>query len=100
MMDKYNLWGLVYNIYLYIEIRKGMYGFLQADRLANDYLKEQRDPFCFYECEHTSSLRRHKSSQLVFTLWVDDFGVQYATKGDVDYFLHALTECKYVYTAD
>ena len=29
-MDKYHLWGLVDNGYLYIEIRKGMYGLPQA----------------------------------------------------------------------
>ena len=100
MMDKYNLWDLVNNEYLYIEIRKGMYGLPQAGRLANNYLKEQLDPFGFKECDHTPGLWRHKTRPIVFTLWVDDFGVQYTTKGDVDYLLSALTACKYVYTTD
>ena len=67
MMDKYNLWDLVDNEYLYIEIRKGMYGLSQVGRLANNYLKKQLDPFGFNECEHTLSLWRHKTHPLVFT---------------------------------
>ena len=62
-----------------------MYGLPQADRQANNYLKEQLDPFGFKECNHTPVLWRHKTRPIMFTLWVDDFGVQYTTKGDVDY---------------
>ena len=35
-----------------------------------------------------------------FHIMVDDFEVQYTTKGDVDYLLSTLTSCKYVYTTD
>ena len=75
MMNKYNLWDLVDNRYLYIEIKKGMYGLPQAGRLANNYLKEQLDPFSFKECDHTPGLWRHKTHPIAFTLWLDDFGV-------------------------
>ena len=99
-MDKYQLWDLVDNRYLYIEIRKGMYGLPQSGRLVNNYLKEQLDPFGFKECEHTPGLWRHETRPIVFTLWVDDFGVQYSNKDDVDFLLYALKECNYVYTTD
>ena len=69
MIDKYNLWDLVDNGYLYIEIWNRMYGLPQAGRLANNYLKEQLDSFGFYECNHTLDLWRHKTRPLVFTLW-------------------------------
>ena len=45
-------------------------------------------------------LWRHKTRPIVFTLWVDDFCVQYTNKGDVVYLHSALTACKYVYTTD
>jgi hypothetical protein len=35
IMDEYNLHALVHNGYLYVEVRKGMYGLPQAGLLAN-----------------------------------------------------------------
>ena len=60
-------------------------------------MKEQLDPFGFKEFEHTPGLWRHKTRPIVFTLWVDDFGVQYSNKEDVDFLLNALPAYKYVY---
>ena len=99
-MKKYNLYELVHDGYVYIKIRRGMYGLQQAGRLANEHLKKQLDPFGFYECEHTPGLWRHRTRPIVFTLWVDDFGVQYINKQDVDYLLHALKWCKYKFKTD
>ena len=99
-MKKYNLHNLVSNGYVYIQIRRGMYGLQQAERLANEHLKKQLKPFGFYECKHTPGLWRHTTRPIVFTLWVDDFGVQYNNKKDVDYLLDALTCCKYKYKPD
>ena len=99
-MKKYNLYDLVHNGYVYIKIRRGMYGLQQAGRLANKHLKKQLAPFGFYECEHTPGLWRHKTRPIVFTLWVDDYGVQYTDKKDVNYLLNALTFCKYKFKPD
>ena len=77
-----------------------MYGLQQAGRLANKHLKKQLAPFGFYECKHTPGLWRHKTRPIVFTLWVDDYGVQYTDKKDVDYLLNTLTFCKYKFKPD
>ena len=40
-MNKHNLWDLVEDRLLYMEINKGMYGSPQGGRLANNYLKKR-----------------------------------------------------------
>jgi hypothetical protein len=40
-MDEYNLHSLVHNGYLYVEVRKGMYGLPQAGLLANVLLEKR-----------------------------------------------------------
>ena len=40
-MTKHNLWDFVHEGYVYIEIRKGMYGLSQAGCLANNLLKKK-----------------------------------------------------------
>ena len=44
IMALYNLQGLVHNGYVYVEIRKGMYGLPQAGKLANDRLQKLLTP--------------------------------------------------------
>ena len=38
IIDQFNLRPLIHNGFVYVEIRRGMYGLPQAGRLANDQL--------------------------------------------------------------
>ena len=67
-MDEFDLWDLVVDGYVYIEIGKGMYGLPQAGILANELLRKQLQPFGFYECKHTPGLWRHVTHNISFTL--------------------------------
>jgi hypothetical protein len=58
-------------------IDKGMYGLPQARILAKKLLKERLEPHGYQECEHTPGLWRHNTRALMFSLVVDDFGIQY-----------------------
>ena len=48
-MDKHNLWDMVGNGHVHIEIYKGMYGPPQTGRLANNLLKKQLLPHRYYK---------------------------------------------------
>jgi hypothetical protein len=58
--QKYNLNALAVNGWVYIEIRKGMYGLKQAGLPANQLLQTPLAPFGYYQARHTPGLWLHK----------------------------------------
>ena len=100
IIELYNLTSLIVKGYVYIRVDKGMYGLPQAGKIANDQLRKRLAPFGYTPCNHTPGLWRHNNTNLMFTLVVDDFGVRYTDKKDVEHLLSALTECDYKYSID
>ncbi|KAG7342946.1 reverse transcriptase RNA-dependent DNA polymerase [Nitzschia inconspicua] len=93
----YNLADLLDGDYIYVEIRRGMYGLPQAGRIANDYLRTFLEPAGYHPTPNTPGLWRHKTRPIIFSLVVDDFGVKYVNQDDVDHLLGTLRqryECK------
>jgi hypothetical protein len=88
IMEEYNL----HNGYLYVEVRKGMYGLPQAGRLANDLLTKKLAPHGYHPCPITPGLWKHETNSVVFTLVVDDFGVKYTDKADAEHLMNALKQ--------
>jgi hypothetical protein len=80
LIQKYNLNALAVDGWVYIEIRKGMYGLKQAGLLANQLLQTRLAPFGYYPARHTPGLWLHKTPRISFTLVVDDFAVKYVGK--------------------
>jgi hypothetical protein len=80
IVQRYNLNALAINGWVYIEIRKGMYGLKQAGLLANQLLQTHLEPFGYYPARHTPRLWLHKTRPISFTLVVDDFVVKYMGK--------------------
>jgi hypothetical protein len=74
----------LYNLKPNAEVRKGMYGLPQAGRLANLQLQKFLEPHGYIPCPITPGLWKDLHSDLQFTLVVDNFGVQYTKKTDVD----------------
>jgi hypothetical protein len=68
---------IYYKGYLYLEIRKGMYGLSQAGILANQLLRKRLAPHGYTEAKHTPGLWTHHTRPITFTLVVDDFGIKY-----------------------
>jgi hypothetical protein len=56
IIQRYNLNALAVNGWVYIEIRKGMYGLKQAGLLANQLLRTRLAPFGYYPAWHTPGL--------------------------------------------
>jgi hypothetical protein len=75
IVQKYNLNALAVDGWVYIEIRKGMYGLEQAGLIANQLLQTRLAPFGYYPARHTPGLWLHKTRPISFTLVVNDFAV-------------------------
>jgi hypothetical protein len=79
-IQKYNLDALAVDGWVYIEIRKGMYGLKQAGLFANQLLQTRLAPFRYYPARHNPGLWLHKTRPISFALVVDDFAVKYVGK--------------------
>jgi hypothetical protein len=90
IVNKYNLDALAVDSWVYIEIRKGMYGLKQAGLLANQLLQTRLAPFRYYPARHTPGLWLHKTRPISFSLVVDDFTVKYVGKQHADHLRNAL----------
>jgi hypothetical protein len=61
IIQKYNLNALAVDGWVYIVIRKGMYGLKQAGLLSNQLLQTRLAPFVYYPSRHTPGLWLHKA---------------------------------------
>ena len=61
-----------------------MYGIPEAGRLANDLLRKRLKEFGYYECLHTPGYWRHIWKPISWTIIVDDFGIKYTNKKDIE----------------
>jgi hypothetical protein len=76
-------------------MRRAVWGLPQAGILANKRLQRKLAPFGYHESANTPGLWRHESRPLTFTLVVDDFGIKFVNKADVD---HLIASIKKTYT--
>jgi hypothetical protein len=90
IIQKYNLNALAIDGWVYIEIRKGMYGLKQSGLIANQLLQTRLAPFGYYPARHTPGLWLHNTRPVSFTLVVDDFAVKYVGKHHADHLRNAL----------
>jgi hypothetical protein len=90
IVQKYNLNDLAVDGWVYIEIRKGIYGLKQAGFLANQLLQTRLAPFVYYPARHTPGLWLHRTRSISFTLVVDDFAVKYVGKQHAEHLRDAL----------
>jgi hypothetical protein len=90
IVQKYNLNALAADGWVYIEIRKGMYGLKQAGLLANQLMQTRLAPFGYYTARHTPGFWLHKTRPISFTLVVDDFAVKYVGKQHAEHLRNAL----------
>lgn len=65
----------MYKGYVYIEIRKGMYGIPQVGIIANEDLQTHLAPYGYKPAKNTPELWKHGTNGIVFALVVDDFAI-------------------------
>jgi hypothetical protein len=92
IIQRYDLKALVVDGWVYIEIRRGMYGLKQGGFLANQLLQTRLAPFGYYPARHTAGLWLHKTRPISFTLVMDDFTVKYVGKQHAEHLWNALLQ--------
>jgi len=87
---QYNLHNKIKNGFIYMEIRRGMYGLPQSGILANKLLKKHLAAEGYFELPHTPGLFKHTSRPVQFSLVVDDFGIKYTGKDNLDHLISTI----------
>ena len=87
---QYSMEASAHNGFVYLEIRKAIYGLPQAGILANKLLRKRLAPHGYFEVAHTPGLWKHVTRPIKFTLVVDDFGVKYVGKEHANHLLKIL----------
>ena len=91
IVDHYNLQDKVSpNSWVYIKIRKGMYGLKQGGILANEKLTDHLVLSGYYPTPLTHSLWNHKARKIKFSLVVNDSGIKYEDNANTEHLLQNL----------
>jgi len=76
--------------FIYVDIRKGMYGLKQAARIAFDCLVTLMKPHGYAPLRCNPGIWRHEKRDVLFTLCVDDFGIKYSNLDNANHLLNTL----------
>ena len=87
------------NQYIYIRIKKGMYGLKQAAILAYNNLQRCLKPHGYTPVTGTVGVWEHATRKTKLCLCVDDFGIKYYSKADAQHLLDAIGS-NYKYTTN
>ena len=79
---------LLKNITIYI-YQKGMYGLKQAAILDYDNLVKNLQPYGQKNITHTPVLWKNETKPITFCLCVEDVGIKYSNKSDVNHLLQS-----------
>jgi hypothetical protein len=90
IIRQYNLHDIAHDGYVYLKLRKGMYGLPQAGILASKRLTKHLATFGYYPTNQTPGLWRHKTRPVTFSLVVDNFGVKYIGRRHAEHLVAAL----------
>jgi hypothetical protein len=85
IMEQYNLFELVHNDHVLVEIRNGMYGLPQAGILANDILVKHLAKYGYRPTACTPRLYTHATRPITFAVVVNEFGVKYVGKENAEH---------------
>ena len=96
----YNLKELVTpDGYVYVAVKRGMYGLPQAGILAQELLEKRLNAHGYHQSKFTPGLWTHDWRPICFTLVVDNFGVKYVGKEHAEH-LHNVISERYDVTTD
>ncbi len=90
IVTQYNLLNKIVGSYIYLQLRKAVWGLLQAGILANKLLQKCLAPHKYYKCTNTPGLWNHTTCPISFSLVVNNFGVKYKHQEDIDHLIVAI----------
>ena len=79
-IKQYNFQRHANNDFLFVEIRKAIYGLQKVGALANTLLKERLSPAGYSKDPHIPGLWTDITRPIQFTLVLDEFGVKFTGK--------------------
>ena len=91
-IEQYNLNTHALNGFVYLEMRRAVWGLPQAGILANKLLRKRLLPHGYFECANTPGLWKHATRPISFTLVVDDFGVKYIGQEHATHLIDCIKE--------
>jgi hypothetical protein len=100
IVKQYNLDAKARGGFVYLEIRRTIYGLLQAGIPANKQVSEKLLPASYYADAHTPGLRRHVTQTIQFTLFVENFGIKYKGKKHLGHLIAAIRALGYTVDVD
>ena len=86
----YRLQELIHNDYIYVKIKKGMYGLKQAAVLAYENLIKNLAPFEYRPIPNIDSYWEHRQYPTKFCLCVNDFGIKFFDTREINHLITAL----------
>ncbi len=89
IMDKYDLHQYTHNGAVLFEVVKSLYGLPHAGKILQDSLITHLAAHGYHQTS-TTCLFRHESNGVIFTLVVDDFGVNFANKQSAQHLIDCL----------
>ena len=89
-MINYNIYLLVNNGYIYVNIHKGMNVLPQAGRISHDHLQKHLAKYNYLTDPITSVLWSHNTQSINFTLVVDGFEVKKLGQEHTKHFKNSL----------
>jgi hypothetical protein len=91
IIDEYNLREKATpDGWVYIKVIRGMYGLPQAGSLGHDLLEERLNKEGYFQSQIVPGFWKHKTRNIKFVLVVDDFGIKYLKKEDLDHLITTL----------
>jgi hypothetical protein len=93
IIDKYGLRDKVNtNGNVFCKVQRGMYSLPQAGTIAQHLLTKQLNKAGYQQSKITPGYWQHDWHPISFTLVVDDFGVKYIDKNDVEHLMSILKQ--------
>jgi hypothetical protein len=88
----YNLQTFLNGDFVYLKVKIALYGLKQSGKIAHDDLVQHLAKYGYSKAKRTDGLFLHKTRDLSFTLVVDDFGIKYTNKDDVNHLIAAVCD--------
>ena len=78
--------------WVYVKVTRAMYGLPQAGSLGQDQLEQRLNQEGYFQSQTVPGLWKHNKKPIQFVLVVDDFGIKYINKADLDHLICTLEQ--------
>ena len=96
---QYDFEVIHHEVWVYIEIQKVMPVLKQAGNISNEHMCAHLKKYGYAPVLHTPVLWKHESRNIMFTLVMDDSGIKFTSRRDIEHLGSALKDL-YVITKD